>query len=414
MNLIRTVKIKLETPTETFLPTINAFTKAYNLVCETGWNDKDFNGVSLHNKTYKITREYLPSQLACSARTKATETLSSLTKAIKKRTKLIKRIEELKKKNPNKFYKIPKEIRCPESKQSSIRYDARSYNIWFDKNEISLLTTEGRKRLPVFIPEYFKQYISWKRCSADLFIKDNKIYLHIVFSKDVPDLIDNKNNYIGIDRGVKKLVVSSNNMFFGGGHIKQIHRKYDKLRSELRSAADRNGNRSVKRHLKRISHKANRFSKDANHCISKQIVNSLPTGSTIVLEDLTGIRDRCKQHKKKRKDFNRWSFFQLEQFLTYKAASKGVSVVHVDARYTSQRCSKCGHIERSNRKSQSCFKCKNCGFQLNADLNASRNIVCKHLDATGYPGQVNVNLPNSSLLLTTNVPRLSVEQIPLL
>lgn len=78
----------------------------------------------------------------------------------------------------------------------------------------------------------------------------------------------------------------------------------DRLRSELRSVADR-GKRGVKRRLARISRKANRFQTDTNHCISKKIVESLPAGSTIVLEDLTGIRDNSRLRKKQRLDFHR-------------------------------------------------------------------------------------------------------------
>lgn len=122
-------------------------------------------------------------------------------------------------------------------------------------------------------------------------------------------------------------------------------------------------------------------------------------GTTIVLEKLAGIRGgSIKLRKPQRKEINKWNFFQFEQFLTYKASSHGCNVVYVDARYTSQRCSKCGHICKGNRRCQSLFKCRNCGFQLNADLNSSRNIVLKYLDASGYPDRAIVNLPNNSIM----------------
>jgi len=56
MKLVRTVKIKLDMPVETIQPTINAYTKAFNLVCQAGWNDSDSNGVSLHN--VKLSRTF--------------------------------------------------------------------------------------------------------------------------------------------------------------------------------------------------------------------------------------------------------------------------------------------------------------------------------------------------------------------
>ncbi|HBJ76111.1 MAG TPA: transposase [Syntrophaceae bacterium] len=366
MKLIRTIKLKLDIPAEAIKPTVEAYTKAFNFVCQTGWNDSDSNGVSLHNKTYSATREYLPSQLAVSARMKATETIKTVKARIKKKQKAT----------------------CPQAKQSSIRYDARSYNVWFDRNELSLLTIEGRIRISVSVPEYFKQYLTWKRCSAELFIRKNKVFLNIVFSKDISDP-ESSGKVVGIDRGIKKIAVTSKNQFFGGGQIKKVSKRYEKIRSALQSR----GSKSAKRHLQKISKKENRFRTDANHVIAKRIVESLDSGDIIVLEKLTGIRQNVRLRKKQRKDLHKWNFFQFEQFLAYKANARGIGIEHVDARYTSQKCSapSCGYISRSNRQSQSIFKCKHCGFSLNADLNASRNIKQNYLDAICSPGSGSVN-----------------------
>lgn len=366
MKLIRTVKLKLDIPIETIQPTFDTYTKAFNFVCQTGWNDSDSNGVSLHNKTYSVTREYLPSQLAVSARMKATEAIKAVKARIKKKQKAT----------------------CPQSKQAAIRYDARSFNVWFDRNEISLLTVDGRIKVPISVPECFKEYIEWKRCSADLFTRKNKVFLHIVFSKDISDP-KSTGKVVGIDRGIKKIAVTSENQFFGGGQIKKVSKRYEKIRSALQSR----GSKSARRHLQKISKKENRFRADVNHVITKQIVNSLDAGTVIALEDLKGIRQRVRLRKKQRKDLHKWNFYQLEQFLTYKANARGMNVEYVDARYTSQKCSRCDYISRSNRQYQAVFKCKHCDFSLNADLNAARNIRQNHLDAIGYPGRVPVNEP---------------------
>jgi IS605 OrfB family transposase len=200
--------------------------------------------------------------------------------------------------------------------------------------------------------------------------------------------------HLGIDRGIKKLAVTSDNIFYGGGQVRKIQERYAKLRKKLQEK----GTRSAKRHLKKISGEEKRFKADVNHNISKQIIASLNPGDTIVLEDLSGIRNKRKG-KRLNTQINSWNFYQLETFLTYKGLAKNIDIVYVDARYTSQRCSECGHICRSNRKSQSGFECKHCGFKLNADLNAARNIVLKHLDARrlieagGYPERAKVDRP---------------------
>jgi transposase len=53
-------------------------------------------------------------------------------------------------------------------------------------------------------------------------------------------------------------------------------------------------------------------------------------------------------------------------------------VEKVPPAYTSQRCSACGHGDRKSRASQAVFRCTACGYTLNADLNAARNIAAGH------------------------------------
>ena len=43
--------------------------------------------------------------------------------------------------------------------------------------------------------------------------------------------------------------------------------------------------------------------------------------------------------------------------------------------YTSQKCSRCRHIDKENRQTQEKFVCTECGFELNADHNAAVNIA---------------------------------------
>jgi len=74
-----------------------------------------------------------------------------------------------------------------------------------------------------------------------------------------------------------------------------------------------------------------------------------------------------------RRKLELWSPSKLEKFIEYKAEDEDKKVVYVNPKHTSQKCSKCGFTDKNNRHS-SMFKYRNCGFELNADLNASRNI----------------------------------------
>ncbi len=375
-NMIRTIKIKLQISPEEVLPTITAYTKAYNFVCHKGWEENDRNGVSLHHKTYRTCRAYLTADLTCSARTKAVESLKS-----------VKRLQS-KENQRSKWQKREAKIfSCPQSKQTSVRYNDKTFTISFEKNIVSLQTTQKRIKSAFIVPNYYKRYLNWRRRSAELFIRDNQVFLHVSFEKPA-ELFCSNGKFIGVDRGIQNIAVTSDKRFFGGGKVKRVARRYKRLRSALQSKGH-----SGKRHLTKIRSKENRFRKDVNHCISKQIVQELEKGTTIVLEKLTGLTANCvpKMRRKKVKDrakrseHSSWSYFQFEEFLKYKAAYKGIMVEYVDARYTSQKCSKCGYTSRSNRKKQSVFKCASCSHQLNADLNASFNIVKNYLDAIGYP-----------------------------
>jgi len=359
MRVQRTASLRLNVSdqvSDMLLKTLDHYTHVYNHCCSVGFEHNIKNGIELHKVTYQDTRPFLPSQLTISARMVATESLKSVFKKMK----------------------TGRSCRCPKSKRTSIRYDKNSHTIWFDKKLLSILTCDGRVRLPIKFNQHFSQYLDWKHTAATLIFRDNKFFLNVVFEKDVADL-PKSGKYLGIDRGIKKLAVTSDNRFFSGGKARRVSQKYNRVRAKLQSA----GTQSAKRHLSRISGKEHRFKADINHCISKEIVSQLNPGDIIVLESLSGIRNK-RMRKKQRKELHSWSFYQLEQFLTYKAIGKGIHIEHVDARYTSQRCSKCGNIKRSNLKSQSGFRCSKCGFRLNADLNAARNIVLKYLDSKGF------------------------------
>jgi putative transposase len=134
---------------------------------------------------------------------------------------------------------------------------------------------------------------------------------------------------------------------------------------------------------------------NTNHTISKRILDSHPH-AFIGLEDLTGIRDRTKRPKKRRKGkkllpltpkqrkanrhASKWVFAELRSFLDYKAVLAGSLCVKVDADYTSQACPRCGYISQENRPQKGVlFVCQCCHYTLHADLIGARNISLRTL-----------------------------------
>ena len=68
---------------------------------------------------------------------------------------------------------------------------------------------------------------------------------------------------------------------------------------------------------------------------------------------------------------------EIEQMLTYKTR-----VAYVNPPYTSQRCSRCGHVDARSRTTQAVFQCTSCGYQDHADLNAAFHIPASGIGAT--------------------------------
>ncbi|MGO9950975.1 MAG: zinc ribbon domain-containing protein [Dissulfurispiraceae bacterium] len=70
--------------------------------------------------------------------------------------------------------------------------------------------------------------------------------------------------------------------------------------------------------------------------------------------------------------------------LSHKQQWRGGIVVLVPP-HTSQKCSKCGHIDAGNRPSQAVFHCQACGHTENADTNAAKNILGEGLSLLACP-----------------------------
>lgn len=382
--------------------TIEEHTACFNAVTDFGFTSKCCNGVELHKATYYDLRQQypdLPAQLVCAARVKATEAVkSALTWQKKHEASYPKKVAKAKKagKEPPKF----KPVRAPRSLICPIRYDARSYWVKWETMTASVATIAGRVQVSFTVPEYARNYVGKKVCSADLCYRKGKFTLHIVVSLPESN-IEPSGEVIGVDLGLNRPAVLSNRHFLGERRWKEQERRIFRIRRKLQ----KKGTKSAKRHLRKLSGQLFRQRKDHDHVLSKRIVQNTPQGSTIVFENLKHIREtskigRGKQNKKVdlKRRMHSWSFAQLHSFTEYKAAARGSVVTKVDPRHTSQTCSRCGYQHRHNRRSQSLFKCRQCGYSLNADYNASKNIREKYLASlagvdTSSPVGTPVNVP---------------------
>lgn len=180
---------------------------------------------------------------------------------------------------------------------------------------------------------------------------------------------------IGVDFGIVKLAVLSNNVFFDGRQVRWRKERWAERRKALQQA----GRLS---RVKKEAGRERRWMQYINHCISKRIVGTAKAeNKAIALENLLGIRERVKGSKKFNRMMSCWNFRELASFIEYKANLAGVPVIYVDPKETSKTCPRCGNISRYNRKAQGWFKCIRCGYQSDADRVGALNIAARALDA---------------------------------
>jgi putative transposase len=72
---------------------------------------------------------------------------------------------------------------------------------------------------------------------------------------------------------------------------------------------------------------------------------------------------------------NSWSFAELQRQIEYKARWEGIPVIYVNPYGTSVKCSICGLRMKPEENRQ--LKCSSCGFMVDRDVNAARNILAR-------------------------------------
>nr|WP_320638456.1 transposase [Romboutsia timonensis] len=248
----------------------------------------------------------------------------------------------------------------------------------------SINSLNGRLQIP-FETKGMEKYFEddYKFGTAKLVFKHNKYFLHIPMTKDYPQITPFEiNKIVGIDLGINFLATTYDSYgkttFYNGKYIKSKRGHYKILRKQLQEC----GTKSAKRRIKSIGSRENRYVSDVNHTITKALVDKYGTNTLFVLEDLINVRSSTeKVNINNRYVSVSWAFYQFRKMLEYKAQMNNSIVITVSPKYTSQKCPKCGHIEKSNRdKKKHLFCCKNCNYQSNDDRIGAMNLWKKGIE----------------------------------
>ncbi len=211
--------------------------------------------------------------------------------------------------------------------------------------------------------------------------KDNLGHWYAILVTEIqdPEPLEAK-TAIGVDVGLKSLVALSTGetidypRYYVRAEKKLEVAQRNLSRKEKGSANRRKAKAKVAKLHQKIQHHRDEFL----HQVSKKLVDS---ADLIVFENLNISGMLKNHHLAKHIQDHAWG--KLIQFTQSKAAKAGTIVELVDARYTSQKCSKCGIMVPKTLADRTHI-CSNCGLEINRDINASVNILTLGLRGSAY------------------------------
>lgn len=378
MEVRRTAVVKLAVSDEqrdALHATAEQYLHCANRTAAFCWNDTDHRECRTHKRN---VRDALYDDLR-----DETELQSQLVQAaIKRGVEAVKGCVER--------WKNGQRVSRPAFTSETMDYDRRCAT--FRRREVSLSTLEGRVVCPFVLPSAsptpYERYIldeEYEFCESTLRYDapTDEFYIHVSTRRYDTDADADKRGstdtehplqtVLGIDLGVNSLAVASTGTFWQGDEYDHWVREFEKRRVAMQQRETQAGHLA----MKRLGRRERAWRKQHLHTVANELVSeAVETGCDVmVFEDLTNIRDRLSQAKW----HHIWAFRRLFEFVSYKAPERGVAVEQVEPNHTSQRCSRldCGFTVRENRDGER-FCCRKCGYEVNADYNAAKNIGLRY------------------------------------
>ena len=198
----------------------------------------------------------------------------------------------------------------------------------------------------------------------------------ILVEQDQPAPLAQTGQTVGIDLGIKHLVITSDGDVFD--LLPDNQRKIKHIQRRLASKAP--GSLMFKRLKLRLAKLHRSDARRRNHVLHN--ISSFLTlkYDAIKCEDLN-VKGMMKNHKLAGA-IGRQGLSELVRQIEYKAQWRGRSFAQVDRFFASSKtCSKCGNIKKELKLSERVYYCDVCGVELDRDLNAAINIKAVEIDA---------------------------------
>ena len=244
--------------------------------------------------------------------------------------------------------------------------------------------TYGLTRLHLRLPDNARRFGDGKVCRPTIRLSSKG---QIVFDLTIEHKTNARktNKVVGIDLGkvepfIATVIDPKNNQRSAPYHAQYKRRlgylvKAEKKRRDLaahlyeRAELCERHNRAdhadvLRIEAKRVSAKSTRIKHEINQCITNQIVSvANKNDAHIAVENLSWLDSLG----------GRWPHAEIQTRIERTAKRYGLKTIKVPAKDTSRTCSRCGGKASNNPKTR-VASCTKCGFEVNRDVSASREI----------------------------------------
>jgi transposase len=251
-----------------------------------------------------------------------------------------------------------------------------TFDYWL---RISTLQFRQPLLVPVKLADYHREALAGKTINSSVTLnkRGDGWWVTLSYDEMVPVHTEPEAPVIGVDVGIANFVTSSDGKHYGTFHGKlrerqKRDREKRRRKAKLRACLEKKGvqklpsttSRSGQRLIRHVRQEINRA---VNQCFAEH------GGCQFAYEQLS-----VATMKHKARAMNAYmrasNLAHIPEQIVWNATKRGIQTTRVKSAYSSQECSVCHSVDRANRPGQQTFRCRVCGYEAHADLNAATNI----------------------------------------
>lgn len=257
-------------------------------------------------------------------------------------------------------YKSKRGIQSFQAYQS---IDCKNNKLSFYKNKIKFKTSD-----------YYNELLAIHKIKACTFKRDlcGDYWATLLIETNDTKTLPLFENTIGIDLGIKDLVITSEGQVFENKKFLQVnYYKLRRLQRKFAKTKKAGKNREKLRiRIAKLNRKICRQKEHYYHQITNELLRD---NQTIVMETLN-VKGMMEE-KKLSRNISDASWGLLTQMLEYKAKWYGRGLIKINQWFPSSKtCSNCGNIKETLLLSERTYNCEVCKTEIDRDLNAAINI----------------------------------------